>query len=286
MKNKICLITGATSGIGRAAASEMAKLNYDLILTGRSEAKGLKLAYDLGKLYNIKTKFYKADISSLNEVRQLSEKIIANYQRIDVLINNAGLRIPDYQKSTEGIELTFATNHLGHFYLTVLLMSLLKNSESARIINVSSSAHPGNKIDFDDIVNPKQYDRRKAYGQSKLANVLFTYELARRLSGTAITANAMDPGGVATNFARNEGLIPFFKHKIYYLLKRKLLSPRRGAETIIYLASSPEVHGVTGKYFYLKKEIKSSSESYDTAAAKKLWDLSLRLCGMDDFGEL
>src|SRR5690606_21299928 len=151
-------------------------------------------------------------------------------------------------KSADGIELTFATNHLGHFYLTNLLLELLKNSDSARIINVSSSAHPGNKIDFDDIVNPKQYDRKKAYGQSKLANVLFTYELARRLSNSKINANAIDPGGVATNFAWNEGIVPWLKHRIYYILKRKLLTPKQGADTIVYLASSSEAEGITGKY--------------------------------------
>lgn len=282
MTNKICLITGATSGIGKAAAVELAKLNYTLILTARSEDKGLKLAEKIKKKYKIQAEFIKTDISSLSEVKHLAATVKQKYSRIDVLINNAGLRICEYQKSADGIELTFATNHLGHFYLTILLMELLKNSDSARIINVSSSAHPGNKIDFDDIGNPKLYDRKKAYGQSKLANVLCTYELARRVSNSKITANAMDPGGVATNFAWNEGLVPWLKHKIYYILKRKLLTPKQGADTVIYLASSHDVEGITGKYFYLRKEKKSSPESYDETAARKLWELSLKLCGLNN----
>lgn len=282
MSNKICLITGATSGIGKAAAVELAKLNFSLILTARSEVKGLKLADKLKRKYNVQAEFIKADISSLKEVKNLVDTVKQKYNIIDVQINNAGLRISDYQTSADGIELTFATNHVGHFYLTYLLIDLLKRSDSARIINVSSSAHPGNRIDFDDIVNPKQYDRRKAYGQSKLANVLFTYELARRLSNTKITANALDPGGVATNFALNEGLVPWLKHKVYYIYKRKLLTPKQGADTAVYLASSSTVEGVTGKYFYLRKEKNSSPESYDKDTASKLWELSVKLCGLED----
>ncbi len=171
---------------------------------------------------------------------------------------------------------------MGHFYLTFLLLDLLKKSSSARIINVASSTHSGKLIDSENIAKPKIYDRREAYGQSKLANILFTYALVQKLENSKITVNALHPGGVASNFGRNDGLISWIKRIGYYLLKRKLLSPKQGAATSIYLASSPEVEGVTGKYFYLKKENKSSPESYDEEAAKKLWDLSLKICGMED----
>lgn len=281
MEKKICLITGATSGIGRATAIELARLKFNLILTGRNIKNGFKLARNLEAKFNTEVEFLKADISSLKEVKSLAEKIKNNYNRIDVLINNAGSRFADHKKSTDGIELTFATNHLGHFYLTLSLLELLKNSPSARIINVSSSAHFGKTINFDEITNPKHYDRSTAYGQSKLANLFFTYELARKLINTKITVNALDPGGVASNLGRNDGLISWAKHIGYYLLKRQLLTPRQGAETSVYLASSQEVEGITGKYFFNKKEKESSPQSYDKEAAKKLWELSLNSCGME-----
>ncbi|MCJ7553218.1 MAG: SDR family oxidoreductase [Ignavibacteriaceae bacterium] len=282
MNNKTCLITGATSGIGKSTAIALAKLGFILILTARSDDKGFELVNKLQKKYKVQAEFIKTDISSLKEVKQLSEQIKQKYGRIDVLINNAGSRFADYKKSVDGIELTFATNHLGHFYLTLLLIDLLKKSSSARIINVSSSAHLGKSIDFENIANPKNYERREAYGQSKLANVLFTYALARQLIKSEITVNALDPGGVASNLGRNDGLISWTKHIGYYLVKRELLTPKQGAATSVYLTSSPKVAGVTGKYFYLKKEKKSSPESYDEEAAKKLWDLSLKICGMED----
>lgn len=280
MKNKICLITGATSGIGKATAIELAKLGFNLILTGRNEIKGKEISDSLIKKNKIKSEFIKCDISSLNEVRKFAEKINSNYNQIDVLINNAGMRFNDYQKSVDGIELTFATNHLGHFLLTYLLLDILKESDDARIINVSSSAHYGKQIDIDDLVNPKNYNRSLIYGRSKLANVLFTYEFSRKYNYPNISINALDPGGVATNFARNDGFVSWLKHLSYYIIKRQLLTPKQGAETVIYLASSSDVKGVTGKFFYKNKEVKSSDESYDKEIAKELWALSEKLCGI------
>ena len=204
----------------------------------------------------------------------------SKYDHLNVLINNAGSRFSDYQKSVDGIELTFATNHLGHFLLTQLLFDLLKKSSDARIINVSSSAHYGKQIDLDDLVSPKEYNRSLVYGRSKLANVLFTYELARRNIFSNVSINAIDPGGVATNFAKNEGLFRWLKHISYYIAKRQLLTPKQGAETIVYLASSDNVKGITGKFFFKKKEIKSTEESYDVNKANKLWELSEQLCGI------
>ncbi len=280
MQNKLCLITGATSGIGKATAIELARLGFDLILTGRNEFKGKVISDSLIKKNKIKSEFIKCDISSLKDVRNLADIIRSKYDHLDVLINNAGSRFNDYQKSIDGIELTFATNHLGHFLLTYLLSDLLKKSGDARIINVSSSAHYGKQIDIDDLVNPKNYNRSLVYGRSKLANVLFTYEFSRRNNYPDISINALDPGGVATNFARNDGFVSWLKHLSYYIIKRQLLTPKQGAETVIYLASSSDVKGVTGKFFYKKKEIKSSVESYDEEIAKKLWVLSEKLCSI------
>jgi NAD(P)-dependent dehydrogenase (short-subunit alcohol dehydrogenase family) len=278
--NKLCLITGATSGIGKATAIELAKLGFNLILTGRNKIKGKDISDLLVKKYKIKSDFYKCDISSFKDVSSLVEIVKSKYDHLDVLINNAGSRFSDYKKSVDGIELTFATNHLGHFLLTNLILDLLNKSVSARIINVSSSSHSGKKINFDEIAFPKNYNRREAYGQSKLANVLFTYELARRLKGTNITVNTLDPGGVATNIGKNDGLIPWAKHLVYYLLKRQLLTPKQGARTSVHLALSDSVEGISGKYFYQQKVIKSSDESYDMFNAKQLWELSERLCGI------
>lgn len=179
--NRICLITGATSGLGKATAAALAKLGYNLILVARSEDKGLKFANGLTKKYGINTSYYYCDISSISSIKNLSKEIKESYDRIDVLINNAGARFDEYKKSADGIELTFATNHLGHFLLTYLLLDLLKNSNSARIINVSSSAHSIKEMQIDDLINPKEYNRSLVYGRSKLANVLFTFELFRRL---------------------------------------------------------------------------------------------------------
>lgn len=281
--NKSCLITGATSGIGKAAAKELAKLGFDLILTGRSEQKGKEISDSLSKKFNVRSEFIRCDISSLSDVRNFAEIVKSKYNKIDVLINNAGSRFGDYQKSVDGIELTFATNHLGHFLLTHLLLDLLKKSEDARIINVSSATHYGKQIEVDDLVSPREYNRSLVYGRSKLVNILFTYEFARRNTNPNISFNAVDPGGVATNFAKNEGLLRWLKHIGFYIAKRQLLTPRQGAGTVVYLASSDMIKGETGKFFFEKKETKSSEESYDTEKAKKLWELSEQLCGINFF---
>lgn len=282
MKNKICLITGATSGIGRATALKLAELGFSLILLARNNEKGERICKHIRKrTNNAQVKFYKVDISSMKEVRNVSERIKADFDHIDVLINNAGARFDKYFKNDEGIELTFATNHLGHFLLTLSLIEMLKKSPQGRIINISSSAHSRGTENLNDIIDPENYDRRLAYGRSKLANLYFTYELSSRLKNSNITVNAVDPGGVATNFSRNNGLFAWTKHYLSYILRRKLITPQKAAETIIYLASSNEVSKTTGKYFFEKKEIKSSSTSYNKKSASELWQLSEKLTGLD-----
>jgi len=283
MNNKICLITGATSGIGKAAALKLADLGASLILISRNEEKGEKICNQIRKKINrAQVKFYRVDISSMKEVRRVVENIKSDFNHIDVLINNAGARFDNYLKNDEGIELTFATNHLGHFLLTLSLIEMLQKSTQGRVVNVSSSAHTEVTQELDEIAAPVDYDRRVAYGRSKLANLYFTYALNNKLRNSRITVNALHPGGVATNFSRNNGLLPWVKHYIYYLLKRELISPQKAAETVIYLATAIEVREITGKYFFDKKEIKSSPASYDKEAAMKLWQLSLKLTGVDD----
>ncbi|MCU0406010.1 MAG: SDR family oxidoreductase [Ignavibacteriaceae bacterium] len=276
MKNKLCLITGATSGIGRATALKLADLGASLLLLSRNEKMGEKICDQIKKgNSNAQTKFYKVDISSMKEVSNVSEKIKADFDHIDVLINNAGARFDQYFKNDEGI----ATNHLGHFLLTLSLIEMLKKAPQGRIINISSPAHSRGTLEFDDIVAPANYDRRLAYGRSKLANLYFTYELSSRLKNYKITVNAVDPGGVATNFSRNNGIYAWLKHYLSYILQLKLISPQKAAETIVYLASSEDVSKTTGKYFYEKKEINSSPASYSKEAALKLWQISSKLTG-------
>lgn len=287
MNIKTCLITGATSGIGKATASALADAGYSLILTGRNVKKGTSVIRHLKSKFKTQNfEFIKADLSSIKDVNQLAESVKSKYEHIDILINNAGARFNEFRQSEDGIELTFATNHIGHFLLTLLLLDLIQKSPSGRIINVSSSAHSSSSTDFSRINDSDSYDRRKAYSDSKLANLLFTYALADRLKASGITVNAVNPGGVLTNLGKNNGYFAWSKHIIYHLLKGELQFPARAVETIKYLADSSEVSGITGKYFYKKKEIKSSSHSYNNEIAGKLWDLSAVLCRIDVRKEL
>jgi len=281
--NKICLITGATSGIGRAAAFALAGRGAQVILVSRNERRGSAVAEKISRLHGKNAAAsIRADMSNPVDVRAAAQQIITQYPRIDILINNAGARFNEQKKNAAGIELTFATNHLGHFLLTRLLACHLEKSSGARIITVASDVHRGYSADFEYVTGGGAYDRKAAYGRSKLANILFTYELARRLAGTRTTANALHPGGVATGLGRNNGMISWLKHIAYYAMKRQLISPARAAEAITYLALSDEVQGVTGKYFFGKKEIRSSDASYDQSAGSKLWEISLQLCSINE----
>lgn len=282
MNVKTCLITGATSGIGKASAFALAEAGNSLILTGRNMRRGKSVISSLkSKFKNQNFQFIAADLSSIRQVIQLADVIKLKYQVIDVLINNAGARFNKFQKSEDGIELTFATNHLGHFMLTLLILELIKKSSSGRIINVSSSAHGSSSAEFTMTDDSTAYNRKNAYADSKLANLLFTYELADKVKESGVTVNAVNPGGVLTNLGKNNGYIAWLKHIVYHLFKRELQLPSDAADTIVYLADSPEVAGITGKYFYKKKEIKSSPYSYNKETAAKLWNLSTRLCKMD-----
>jgi NAD(P)-dependent dehydrogenase (short-subunit alcohol dehydrogenase family) len=278
MREKNCLITGATSGIGKAVALGLAEKGANVILIGRNPEKCKKIAKLIKKkTHNENVSYYVADISLIREMKKVADKIKSDFKRIDVLVNNAGARFINHQLTDEGVELTLATNHLGHFVLTNELLQLLKNSDDARVINVSSGVHYGGKGVIENITELSQYDGRLQYSNSKLANVLFTYELAERLKETTVKVFAVDPGGVATNFSRNNGLKFWLKHLVYYLLKRQLITPKQASRTIIFLATSDEVKNQPAKFYYEMKEMKSAEISYDKSLQKKLWEMSEEL---------
>jgi len=279
MKDKTILITGSTSGIGLAAAVELSRMGANVILHGRNQARCeealAKLRWQGAAGSSIS--YLTADLSSQANVRELAHKVIENHGRLDVLINNAGAVFLTRQLSTEGIEMTFATNHLAYFLLTDLLLPVLRASPAARIVNVASHAHYGNPLDFDNLVFERGYKPLKAYGCSKFANVLFTRALARRLEGTHITANVLHPGFVATRMGSNNGsLVGIFAR----LIMSVGISPEEGARTIVHLASSPEVEGVNGQYFYLEKPVHPDGGTDEIEAQEKLWAVSEKMTGL------
>lgn len=272
------VITGATSGIGRAAAQGLAATGANLILVGRRQPAGAKLAAALQRCRGAgRIDFLRADLSDQEQVRGLASAISAEYDRVDVLINNAGARFNHFQRSRDGIELTFATNHLSHFLLTHLLLGHLRNAQNARVITVGSGAHSGAGAEEPWCLGPDNYDRKLAYSKSKLANIMFAFELARRLKGTGMASNAVDPGGVATNLGRNNGLLCWLRHLVYYASRGELLTPRKGAETLVFLATSSSVNGITESYFRQKCVVEPSAPARDVEAAGRLWLRSLDL---------
>jgi NAD(P)-dependent dehydrogenase (short-subunit alcohol dehydrogenase family) len=278
-----CVITGATSGIGRAVARRLAALGANLVIVGRNARAGRAVVSDLQRsVPTAKVAFVQADLSNPNEVRRLAADIGERFPNLHVLINNAGARFDTYQTTPEGIELTFATNHLGHFLLTCLLYDSLERAGGARVITVASGSHHGANTVEGWLPRPEKYDRRLAYANSKLANVLFGYELGRRVSGTAITSNIVDPGGVATNFARNNGVVAWVRHLVAHALRRDLASSDTAAEGIVYVATSAEVKGMSREYFYRGRVVESSLDSRNPEAARQLWDLSLEVAGVRD----
>ena len=275
MSGKVCLITGANSGIGKATALGLAKLDATVVIVSRDKDKGEAALIEIRMLSgNKNTDAMVADLSSQDSVRELAHDFMARYKKLHVLINNAGIFLPRRVLTVDGLEATFATNHLGHFLLTNLLLNELKSSAPARIINITSSAHYGTEIDFEDLQGEKKYGGYHAYSQSKLANVLFTYQLAKQLEGTGVTVNCLHPGVVRTGFAKDQaGLMNI----LFRIGSPFMMSPEKSAKAVIYLAASPELEGVSGKFFSKGKEKKSSKESYDIASAEKLWKVSAEL---------
>ena len=279
MDGKTVLVTGGTGGIGRAAAEGLARLGARVAVTGRDIARTQAAAAEIAAATaNPAVDAFAADLSVQAGVRRLARDVLDACPRLDVLVNNAGGFWARRHLTADGLEYTFALNHLAPFLLTNLLLDQLTASAPARIVTVSSGAQALGKINFDDLQGERAYSGQRAYNQSKLANVMFTYELARRLAGTGVTATVLHPGVTRTAFGTED---PTAMTRAMTLIARPFMkTPAQGAATPIYLASSPEVEGVTGQYFANRRPKKSGKSSYDTAAAARLWQVSARLAGL------
>ena len=270
------MITGGSDGIGYVAARELARMGATVVIAGRNNTKtAAAVARIIGETGNRDVRYLLADLSSQGDVRRLADQVKQQIPSLDVLVNNAGAIFLSNRRSVDGIEMTFALNHLGYFLLTTLLLDLLKASTPARIINVSSSSHfSAGNFRLEDLPKPGSNSGYRAYGRSKLCNILFTYELARRLEGSGVTVNALHPGLVRTNIARNNGLLG---RVVNFFIGTRGVDAVKGAETLNYLATSPEVAGTTGKFFVDCRAVPSSALSYDGGLASDLWELSERL---------
>jgi NAD(P)-dependent dehydrogenase (short-subunit alcohol dehydrogenase family) len=278
MKGKVVVITGATSGIGEVAAQRLAAMGARIVLVARDAARGQKALTRLpsigpGAAHSI----YYGDLSRISESKRVAQEIAAAEPRIDVLINNAGALFGARRVTADNLEETFATNHMGYFVLTQGLRERLLAAAPARVVSTASDAHRGYTLDFDDLQATQGYSAMKAYGRSKLCNILFTRELARRWKGSGVTANCLHPGFVATRFGDGSGgLIS----SVVRVAKTFAISPEKGAETIVYLASSPDVSAINGEYFYKCRPATPTAGGRDDAAARRLWDESAKLAGI------
>lgn len=275
MAVKSVLITGANSGIGKATALALATEGWQVIMLCRNEQRGQAALEEVRELSgNDNVTLALCDLGDLSSIRKFAAEFLAKHSDLDVLVNNAGVMLSERRETVDGYEAHFGINHLGHFLLTNLLLDIIRG----RIVTVTSGIQMIGKINFDDINLVKKFSASGAYAQSKLANVLFTYELARRLEGTGVTATCVQPGFVATDLTldRQSGKGGFMA----WLFKHFGIPPAKGADTIIYLASSPEVEGVTGKYYYKRKPRRSASLSYDREVAERLWQLSEEMTGL------
>ncbi len=279
MTGKTVLVTGGTGGIGIAAATALATLGARVGITGRDRDRAMLAATAITRESgNPAVNVFVADMSSQTEVRRLATEVLSAYPRLDVLLNNVGGFWAHRHATADALEHTFALNHLAPFLLTSLLLERLKTSAPARVVTVSSGAHTQGRIDFDDPMGQRDYSGHRAYNQSKLANVMFTYELARRLEGSGVTANALHPGMTSTAFSAED---PAQAMALIVLAIRPFMkSPQKGADTAVYLASSPEVDRVTGRYYANRKPKKSHKSTYDTAATTRLWRVSADLVGL------
>jgi NAD(P)-dependent dehydrogenase (short-subunit alcohol dehydrogenase family) len=278
MTGKVVIITGATSGIGEVAAEKLAAMGAGIVVVGRSKERAEKTLGRLRKLApDVPHRAYYADLSLLTDMRRVGAEIAAAEPRIDVLINNAGALFEKRRLTRDGMEVTFATNHVSYFVLTKMLQDRLIASSPARVINTSSEAHRGTKLDFSDLQATRSYGAFRVYGRSKLCNILFTRELARQLKGTGVTANCLHPGFVNTRFADqgNGPLYYFFK-----VAKKFAITPEKGAETIVFLASAKDVANISGEYFYQCRTKLPSKEAQDDDAARRLWQETLKWAGI------
>jgi NAD(P)-dependent dehydrogenase (short-subunit alcohol dehydrogenase family) len=279
MLGKTVVITGGTGGIGRATAVRLASMGARVAITGRDAGRTQRAAAEIASESKIGTvDAFAADLSSQAEVRRLAGEVLATYPRLDVLVNNVGGFWSHRHATVDGLEHTFALNHLAPFLLTNMLLDRLIASAPARIVTVSSGAHTAGRIDFDDLMGEQNYSGQTAYNQSKLANVMFTYELARRLAGTGVTATVLHPGMTSTAFSTEDPARAYAP--LVRLVRPFMKKPYRGADTPVYLASSPQAEGLTGQYFADCKPRRSNKDAYDPAAAARLWKLSADLVGL------
>jgi NAD(P)-dependent dehydrogenase (short-subunit alcohol dehydrogenase family) len=279
MHGKVVVITGATSGIGEVAAQRLADRGARIVLVARDRTRGEATLARLRSMdRNISHSIYYGDLSRISEVKRLAAEIAAAEPRIDVLINNAGAMFGSRRMTEDDLEFTFAINHMAYFVLTRGLRERLLAASPARVVNTASDAHRGCTLDFDDLQSTNGYSGFKSYGRSKLCNILFTRELSRRWRGKGISANCLHPGFVATRFGDGSG---GFLSRVVRLAKTFAISPEKGARTIVYLASSPEVTGVSGEYFYQCRPATPTTEARDDAAAGRLWNESAKLAGME-----
>lgn len=278
MREKVCIVTGANTGIGLETARGLSEMNATVIMACRNRERGeAALAGITSGSKSSSVELMLLDLASQQSIRDFAAAFKERHDRLDVLVNNAATVPGKRELTVEGLEMQFGANHIGAFLLTHLLLDLLKTTAPSRVVNVASTVHHGARMDFEDLQAEQKYEFFRVYGQSKLANVLFTCELARRLEGTGVTANCLHPGVVRTKILRDVrgplGLI--IKYGTYLLS-----SPRSGAKTSVYLASSPEVDGASGKYFVKCREAESSERSRDEADARRLWEISEQLAGL------
>jgi NAD(P)-dependent dehydrogenase (short-subunit alcohol dehydrogenase family) len=279
MPTKTIVVTGGTSGIGEVAAIRLAEQGARIVLIARDRARADTTLAKLNKANPAATHaVHLADLSSIAEMKRVAAEVAAAEPAIDVLINNAGAVFTSRQESVDGLEMTFAVNHMAYFVVTNILLPNLKATPGARIVSTASMAHSSGKIDFDDLQLRKSYSTFRAYGNSKLMNILFTRELARRLEGAGVTANCLHPGGVATRFGSNNSGFLAVVFKVAISIAG--ISPEKGARTIIHLASSPDVATISGEYFYKCKVIDPSAAAQSDEDAKRLWDASAKIAGV------
>ncbi len=278
MEGKLCVVTGATDGIGRVTARALAERGAEVVLVGRNAAKGAEVCKAIQRSSrNDRVRFEQADLSSQDEIRALAERLTGGRAAIDVLVNNVGAMFTGRRESADGIEMTFALNHLGYFLLTGLLLESLKASAAGRIVNVASEAHRSGRMDLEDPQGTRRYRGWTAYAQSKLANVLFTYRLAALLEGTPVSANCLHPGFVASKFGQNNGWL--FVTILKTIMRFSAIDVEAGARTSVHVATSADVEGVSGRYFDKSREATSSLVSRDEETARRLWELSEALTG-------
>lgn len=278
MQGRVCLVTGATSGLGKATATQLAALGATVVLGCRDRAKGEAVKAEIAsRTGSTSLELFLADLASLKSMRQGAEDFLSRHSRLHVLVNQAGLYVSERQVTEDGLERMFAVNHLAYFALTRHLLPALKAAGTARVVNGSGGAEAMGNIHFDDLQGEKKWSAFRALTQSKLANFLFTYELARRLEGTGVTTNVMHPGGVKTELGKGAGG-PF--GVMLRLMRPFMDTPEKGAETLVYLASAPELEGVTGGYYVKNKPAKSSARSHDRELAARLWKVSAELAGL------